>query len=414
MPRILRKTFFILPALALAGCAGRAPLRQALVSPDAVGSPQFRQEMSALTGADWCGGNSIHTLNNGDEIFPAMLGAIRSARQTVTFETFVYEKGDIPAAFAAALEERARAGVAVKVIVDAVGGAKSIGYWKALREAGVDLAIYHTPAWIDPRRNNHRTHRKVLVVDGTEAFIGGVGIADYWRGDASSPKEWRELHYRARGPVVAQLQGIFLENWLNTRHDVLLGESYFPALRPAGDVTAAAFSSSPLRGRGTLEIMNHLAIASSRRTLDIENPYFLPDTIMVDALCAAAKRGVRVRVLLPGEHMDQKAVERQSKRSWRRMLEAGVHLYKYEPTMIHSKLLIADGLFVSVGSGNLDPRALRINDEANLNILDDFFAREQTAVFLRDLRHAHPVTLKGSDIVDVPQQAAEAPLSSQL
>ena len=179
-------------------------------------------------------------------------------------------------------------------------------------------------------------------------------------------------------------------------------------------MTASAFTSSPLRGRGTLELMNLLAIASARETLDIENAYFLPDKIMVETLCAAAQRGVRVRIILPGPHMDQRMVERQSKRSWKKLLAAGVKLYKYKPTMIHSKLLIADGLFVSVGSGNLDPRALRINDEANLNVLSAKFAREQTRVFERDLRHSYPVVLDGSELLELPQQMLESPLASQL
>jgi len=214
--------------------------------------------------------------------------------------------------------------------------------------------------------------------------------------------------------VVAELQGAFLDNWLNSRRELLLGADYFPTLPAAGDLTASAFFSSPLRGRSTLELMDLLAIASARQTLDITNAYFLPDRIMVEALCAAARRGVRVRILIPGKHMDQKSVQRQSRKRWPRLLEAGVQLYEYDPTMIHTKLLVADGLFVSVGSGNLDPRSLRINDEANLNVLDAGFAREQTRLFERDLRRAGPVRMQGHSIVEMPQQAAGTPLESQL
>jgi cardiolipin synthase len=370
--------------------------------------------MEAIVGAGWRDGNAIRTLNNGDEIFSAMLSAIRHARRTVNFETFVYESGEIPEAFAAALAERARAGVKVRIILDSVGAGKARRYHGALREAGVDLVIYHSPWWLDVRRNNHRTHRKLLIVDSAIGFIGGVGIADYWKGNASSPEEWRDLHYRVEGPVVAQLQAAFQDNWLNARRELLPADSSFSAARRAGDVKAAAFYSSPLRGRASLELMNHLAIAAARKSLLIANAYFLPDRIMVDALCAAAQRGVRVRILMPGKHMDQKSVRRQSRKSWRRLLAAGVELYDYEPTMIHSKLLISDGLFVSLGSGNLDPRSLRINDEANLNVLDANFAREQTRIFETDLRHARPVVLRGSEIVELPVQAAETPLESQL
>lgn len=409
----LRSALFVF-TLGLAGCGGRAPLREAPASPTPVRSVQFREEMAAVVGSGWVGGNRIETLNNGDEIFGAMLRGIRSARKTITFETFVFENGDVPRAFVDALAERARAGVKVHVILDAVGASKSLFYWQELENAGVDLVIYHPPWWLDVTRNNHRSHRKLLVVDGKVGFIGGVGVADYWKGDASTPEEWREVHYRVEGPVVAQLQGAFQDNWMNARKELLLGAEYYPAPVRAGAVTASAFTSSPLRGRGTLEVMNLLAIASARESLDIINAYFLPDRIMVDALCAAARRGVRVRIIMPGPHMDQKMVERQSKKRWKKLLEAGVHLYKYQPTMIHTKLLITDGLFVSVGSGNLDPRALRINDEANLNVLDAGFAREQTRVFERDWAKSLPVVLKDSDIIELPQQLLESPLESQL
>ncbi len=397
----------------LTGCASRAPLKQPPRSSSEINSPAFREGMASVVGQGWCRGNSIRTLNNGDEIFPAMLQAIRSARHTVTFETFVFEAGEIPQAFADALAERARGGVKVHVILDAVGAAKSLRYWQMLRDAGVELVIYHSPWWLDLRRNNYRTHRKLLVVDGRIGFIGGVGIADYWRGNAASPKEWRDIHFRLEGPVVAQMQGVFLDNWIYSRHEMLSGSMYY-STQPSGPALASAFSSSPYRGRGALELMYHFAIASARKSLFIENAYFLPDRRLVDALCDAARRGVDVRILIPGKHMDQKAVQRGSRKTWRRMLEAGVKLYEYDPTMIHSKLLIADGLFVSVGSGNLDPRSLRINDEANLNVLDADFARSQTRVFESDLRRSHPVKLDGKSIVEFPQQVAETPMQSQL
>lgn len=370
--------------------------------------------MSSLVGSSWTTGNSIRTLNNGDQIFPSMLAAIRAARHTVNFETFVFETGKIPDAFAQALEERARAGVKVRVILDGVGAAKSAPYHRALREAGVDLVIYHSPWALDPRRHNHRTHRKLLIVDGRVGFIGGVGIADYWGGHASNPTEWHDLHFRVEGPVVAQLQTIFQDNWLNSRHEPFLAVEDFPALSPAGSITASAFGSSPLRGRSSLELMDHLAIASSQKSLLIENAYFLPDRTLVDELCQAARRGVHVYLLLPGRHMDQKMVQRHSRKTWRSLLQAGVHLYEYDPTMVHTKLLIADGLFVSVGSGNLDSRSLRINDEANLNVFDASFAAAQTRIFRDDLSRSHPVTLQGTEIIEFPQRTAESPLDSQL
>jgi cardiolipin synthase len=382
-----------------------------------VQTSEFRRSVGALVGSGWTRGNAIRTLNNGDEIFPAMLSAIRGARRSIDFETFVFESGDIPSSFAQSLEERARVGVKVRLILDAVGAAKSSRYQAALRAAGVDLVLYHPPWWVDLRRDNHRTHRKLLITDGRIGFIGGVGVADLWRGNASTPREWRDLHYRVEGPVVAQLQAAFEDNWLHSRRGLLLGEAYFPPLSPAGHAEAATFFSSPARGRADLEILYHLVIAAARHSLLIENAYFLPDDTLVEALCAAARRGVRVAIIMPGPHMDQKSVQRQSRRKWPRLLAAGVRLYEYQPTMIHSKLLIADGLFVSVGSGNFDPRSLRINDEANLNVLDAAFAREQTRIFEADRRRSLPVSPRRRGVTpaaELPAQVAEAPAASQL
>jgi cardiolipin synthase len=413
----LRRAFVTAVVIYVGGCTSPAPLsRGAAVAPP-VRSLEFRQALGSLVGSGFCSGNTIYTLNNGDEIFPAMLAAISSAKGTINFETFVYDSGEIPDCFALALEERARAGVRVHVILDAVGAGKSAPYHAALRNAGVELVIYHSPWWLDVRRNNYRTHRKLLIVDGKVGFIGGVGIADLWKGKASSPKEWRDLHYQVKGPVVAQLQAAFEDNWMSSRRELLLGSDYFPALAPTGQVAAAAFFSSPFRGRSSLEIMYHIVIASARRSLLIETPYFLPDRTLIEALCAAARRGVLVRIILPGKYMDQKAVQRHSRKTWPRLIAAGVKLYEYEPTMIHSKLLIADGLFVSVGSGNLDPRSLRINDEANLNVLDAAFAREQTRIFQKDLLNCRPVNLRhrrAAELVELPRQTVETPLASQL
>jgi cardiolipin synthase len=282
----------------------------------------------------------------------------------------------------------------------------------------VELEIYRPLFALSVHRVNSRTHRKLLIVDGRIGFIGGMGIGDEWNGNASSPQEWRDLHYRVEGPVVAQLQGAFNDNWLKTHHEVVQGIDYFPALSAKGSTSAQVFFSSPIKGRASVELMYHLAIASARQSLDIENAYFLPDRRLLEALVGAAQRGVRVRILMPGEHIDQKAVRRASRKRWPKLLAAGVELYEYEPTMIHSKLLIADRQFVSVGSANLDPRSLRLNDEANLCALDPEFARKQTSIFERDLASArrvfgkerHPV----SHLPEAPVQAVQTPLEPQL
>lgn len=407
----------ILAATALSGCASSTLLNKPIAGAPAVHSPAFRQTVGNVLGVPFGGGNRITTLRNGAEIFPAMLKAIRSAKKTVTFETFVYEKGEVPAAFAEALDERARAGVKVHLILDAHGAKKSRTYDSLLQTAGAQIARFHPIFWPDLRRYNNRTHRKLLVVDGKVGFIGGVGIADAWAGNAESPEHWRDCHYRVEGPAVAQLQGAFVANWLETNHELLAGADYFPPLPPAGPVDAALFYGAPRHGRYAVPLMYQLAISSARQSLLIESPYFVPDRELIDSLVAATQRGVKVQIIVPGEHIDQKAVRRASRKRWPRLLEAGVEIYEYEPTMIHSKLLIADGLFVSIGSANFDSRSMRLNDEANLDILNSSFAAEQTAIFHRDRDRSRRVTrdeqAKQSP-VEKPVQAVQTPLESQL
>lgn len=347
-------------------------------------SATFRQTMGNVVGTPFINGNRITTLVNGSQIFPAMLTAIRRAQKTITFETFVFEKGEVPRKFAEALADRARAGVKVHVILDAHGAKKSSAYSALFRDAGVQFERYHRIWYPDPRRYNNRTHRKLLVVDGKVGFIGGVGIADFWDGNADSPEHWRDCHYRVEGPAVALLQGAFSENWLKTHQEILVGPDYFPALPAMGSVAASAFHSSPKGGNYAVPLMYHLAIAAARQSLKIENAYFVPDRETMDALVLAAQRGVHVQIIVPGEHIDQKAVRRASRKRWQKLLEAGIEIYEFEPTMIHSKLLIADGLFVSIGSANFDNRSLRLNDEANLNVLHAGFAAEQTRLFEKD------------------------------
>lgn len=407
----------MLPCL-LGGCTTRSLLKQRLEPQMAIGSPAFKQSIGSLISPGFVGGNRIITLNNGDTAFPEMLRAIRGARKTINFETFVFYSGEVPQTFATALAERARAGVKVRVLLDAVGAAKSKPYRSDLRAAGVDLVMYRPLVGPTFHRFNARTHRKLLIIDGAIGFTGGMGIGDEWNGRAASPDEWRDIHYRVEGPVVAQMQGAFNDNWLKARREVVQGSEDFPALAAKGSSDAQFFFSSPVKGRASVELMYHLAIASARRSLDIANAYFLPDDRMTEALTAAARRGVRVRILMPGEHMDQPAVRRASRKRWPKLLKAGVELYEYEPTMMHTKLFIADGRFVSVGSTNLDPRSLRLNDEANLDVLDSTFARQQTAVFEKDLASSRRVTKEDqgpfSRLFQAPVQAAQTPVEPQL
>ena len=357
-------------------------------------SPEFRQAAGSLLGGNFVSGNNITTLVNGREIFPAMLSAIRSARRSIDFETYIFWDGEIAKQVAEALAERAQAGVTVNVILDAQGTSKMGSENLArLHAAGVNVVKYHSIVWLDPRRYNNRSHRKLLVIDGKLGFVGGVGIADEWLGDGEAPEHWRDNHYKVTGPVVAQLQAVFMDNWLKTRGEVLHGPEYFPPLAATGPYTAQAFKSSPRQGDMDIHLMYLLAIASAKRSLLIENAYFLPDDLMRKELIAAAKRGAKVEIVVPGEHIDQKAVRAASRKHWPELLKAGVKIYEYQPAMVHVKLMVVDGAFVSVGSGNLDLRSIRLNDEANMNVLNRSFASQQTRLFEADKRRSREIAL---------------------
>ena len=275
---------------------------------------------------------------------------------------------------------------------------------------------YHSVLWWDLRRFNNRTHRKLLIVDGKIAFIGGVGIANEWTGHAQSPEHWRDNHYRVTGPVVAQIQGIFMDNWLKTRGTVLHGPDYFPPLAPTGPYNAQAFKSSPRQGDIDLHLMYLLAIAGAQKTLRIENAYFLPDEKVREELIAAAQRGVKVEIVVPGEHIDQKLVRIASRRHWPAMLKAGIKIYEYQPTMVHVKLMIVDDTFVSVGSGNFDNRSIRLNDEANLNVFDRDFAAQQIRLFNQDRSHARGISVNeaGGLVFTAPLMEVVGLTSSEL
>lgn len=409
-----------LSALVLAaGCTTSTKgIKEAPAPASRVHGPEFRQAMGAVLGPPFIGGNRVVTLENGVEIFPEMLRAIRSAKRSITFETYIFEEGEVAQRFAEAFAERARAGVKVHLILDGHGAKKSRVYHDMLRKSGVALEMY-SPASrsFNPFRYNNRTHRKLLVVDGRVGFIGGVGIGDEWAGDADSPEHWHDLHYRVEGPVVAEMQGAFMDNWMKSGRPLLHGPDYFPPLPPAGNLLGSVFYASPEHGSLNVEIMVNLAISSARRSLLIENSYFVPDDDTIDSLVAAARRGVRVQIITANEHTDSPAVRRASHARMGKLLAAGVELYEYQPTMTHAKLLIADGLFVSVGSANLDYRSLEINAEANLNILDAGFAAEQTRIFEADLRRSKRITPEELQRLlqsEAPMRLLQAPLAPQL
>ncbi len=361
----------------------------------ALEDPRFAQELGVLLGPPFLPGNQPAVLLNGDAIFPAMLGAIENARRSITFETYIYWSGDIGRKFASALSAAARRGVRTHVLLDWVGSGKmDEAMLDDMKAAGVQIKKFHPPHWYDLGRMNNRTHRKLLVVDGLVGFTGGVGIAEEWTGHAQDPDHWRDTHVQIQGPVVAQFQAVFLDNWTKVTGELLHGEAYFPELAPRGASRAQIFSSSPSGGSDSMQLMYLFSIAAAVRTIDLSAAYFVPDDLTREALLAAMKRGVKLRIIVPGEHMDSETVKSASRAQWGELLEAGALIAEYQPTMFHCKVLIIDGLLVSMGSTNFDNRSFRLNAEATLNILDATVAAEQTAVFEQDLARSRQVSLE--------------------
>ena len=380
--------------LALNFTSGEKKLEEQIQREYALHDAQYQRALGVLLGPPILDGNRFEALYNGDRIFPPMLEAIRGAQHSITFETYIYWSGDIGKAFAEALAERAKAGVKVHVLLDWVGSAKiDARFLQQMEDAGVQIRKFHKPSWYDIARMNNRTHRKLLVVDGRIGFTGGVGIAPEWTGNAQDAQHWRDSHFKAEGPVVAQMQAVFMDNWIKVSGEVLHGETYFPALTKAGDGRAQVFSSSPSGGSESMHLMYLLSITAAAKSIDLSSAYFVPDALTIHALVAAIERGVRVRIIVPGPIIDSQTVRGASRASWGPLLEAGAEISEYQPTMFHVKVFTVDGLLSSVGSTNFDNRSFRLNDEANLNIYDSAFAAAQTAQFEADLQQSRRITL---------------------
>ena len=384
----------------------------------AISDPQYRREMSVMLGPAIVGGNRVEDLQNGDEIFPAMLGAIRAAQKTITFETYIYWSGDIGKELAEALAERAKAGVKVSVLLDWVGSLKmEAELIDLMKDAGAQVERYRPLHWYNLGRMNNRTHRKLLVVDGRIAFTGGVGVAEQWTGNAQDPDHWRDMHFQLEGPAVAQFQAAFNDNWIKATGEVLNGEGYFPPLQRVGDMDAHLFIASPAGGSESMHLMYLMGIAAAEHSIDLQASYFVPDELIHKALIAARQRGVTVRILVPGEHIDSDTVRLASKAEWGPLLQAGVEIYEYLPTMMHNKLLIIDKEMVSVGSTNFDVRSFRLNDEASLNVYDHAFAEKMTRVFNDDLKHTKRYTYEVWEKRPLTEKLIERfvlPIKSQL
>ena len=373
-----------------------------------VADSQFKRALGTLLGPPILHGNHIDTLRNGDEIFPAMLAAIRGAKRNIDFETYVYWSGQIGRDFAAAIAERARAGVKAHVLLDWVGSQRmETAVLQTMRDAGARVELYHPLRWYTIARMNNRTHRKLLIVDGQVAFTGGVGIAEEWTGNAQDPQHWRDTHFRVEGPAVAQMQAAFLDNWMKVTGEVSHGEDYFPALPAAGKSDAQVFESSPTGGSESMELMYLLAIVASQRSILLEAAYFIPDDLASQALIEARARGVQIRIIVPGKYNDAKVTRYASRNTWGPLLHAGVRIFEYQPTMFHCKVMIVDGMLTSVGSTNFDDRSFRLNDEASLNVYDADFAAIQTRIFEEDIASSREYTIEEWNARSSWQQLSE-------
>jgi cardiolipin synthase len=360
-----------------------------------VGSDDFLRATEAITMAPITHGNDIELCINGDEIFPAMIETMKGAQSTLNFLSYLYWSGEIGSKIAGVLCERAKAGVEVNVLLDAVGSAKmDRTLIRNMDEAGVTFAYFRPPKPYAMRRLNNRTHRKLLIADGKIGMTGGVGIADQWTGNAQDPGHWRDTHVRVRGPVVRGLQGAFAENWLEATGDVLVGESYLPALQPVSDDGAMQVVRSTAEvGDTNVEALYFLAIACARESLHLTSAYFAPRPAFVEALADAAERGVDVRILVPGPHIDKEFVRQAGRAVYEELLGAGVRVYEYCPTMIHAKTLTIDGVWSSVGSVNFDNRSFQLQDEVTLCICSRAFAGQLDAQFARDLERSEQINL---------------------
>jgi cardiolipin synthase len=329
-------------------------------------------------------GNAIEVLENG-RFFDALLDAISRAERTIHFETFLWKDGTLGRRVAAALSERARAGVEVRVLLDAIGSnSMGRGTLQAMRDAGCRVARFHRRSLTNLGVLNDRDHRKLVVVDGRVAFVGGHCIVDHWLGDAQDAGHYADVSVRVSGPIVAQVQSVFSENWVGETGELFVGDEVFPPLSPAGDVAMHVASVKPQRSAPAVKILHHAMIAAARERLWIQNPYFIPEPEAIEAFRRAVERGVDVRVMMPSAGgSDNPLVQHAGHQVFDRLLRAGVRLYEYPHTLLHQKTMVVDSTWSAIGSCNFDDRSFEINDEITLGVLDRGTAAQLEAMFLK-------------------------------
>ncbi|HET9793536.1 MAG TPA: phospholipase D-like domain-containing protein [Thermoanaerobaculia bacterium] len=355
-----------------------------------VSDPQFRRSLDTLS-SNMVGGNAARILKNGDQIFPAMTGDIRNAKVSVDLETYIFQPDDAGRQFAAAMIDAAKRGVEVRFLIDDYGS-KLGDLEEPLKQAGVKVRVYRPIRLFSIYKIGKRTHRKLLIVDGDVGYTGGLGIDERWLGDARNTKEWRDTQVRVEGPVVPQMQAIFAEDWTYTTGEILAGDKFYPKVAPRGNIEVEAIKASRGDASSVPKELYYMAIQAARRSILIQNAYFLPDKQTRNALIRAKKRGVDVRVMVPGTNIDLPMVRLASRLHYGPLLDAGIQIYEYQPTMMHNKTFVVDGVFSTIGSINFDQRSMGKNAEESLAFYDRGFAAEVTAMFEDDWKRCRQVT----------------------
>lgn len=351
--------------------------------------------LAGLTLGSALPGNRVEVHENG-AFFDVLLARIAAAEKSVHFETFLWKDGVLGRRVAAALAERARAGLKVRVLLDAQGSRKAGKEVVAgLRDAGCQVVFFHKRALRNIGVFNDRDHRKIVVIDGREAFVGGHCIVDDWLGDAEDGQHFSDVSLQLHGPIVHSVQGAFSENWAGETGELFVGDAVFPSLQPQGDLTIQAVYAKPENSSPAVKILHHTAICLARERLWIQNPYFIPEPEAIDAFGSAVKRGVDVRVLMPSTSgSDNPMVQHAGHRNFEKLLRCGVRLFEYPHTLLHQKIMTVDGVWCAIGSSNFDDRSFEINDEISLSIADRALAARLDAIFERYAARAREIDLE--------------------
>ena len=364
--------------------------------PPAASDSLFERTMELFTGTHVYPGNLVQQANNGTGVYPPLWADLRSAQHTITVQMYYSLPSTVADTLAAILRERARAKVRVLLLLDAFGSQHLSREWiRSLRSAGVEVAKLRRLRWFTISNASNRSHVRVVVVDGRIGYTGGFGLADYWLGDGHHEDQWRESNVRFQGPAVMELQSAFAIAWAEATGELLTGPLFFPpnGFQPAGPTRAGLLFAAPTAGSTPAERFLALTISGARKTLYVENSYFVPDDDFRRALERAVKRGVDVRILTVSNKTDVKTTWYAGRHRYEELLSHGVRIYEYQPTMLHSKTIVADGVWSSVGSMNFDNRSLAFNDESNLVVLDTAFGAQMDSIFFDDLRYAKEIKL---------------------